>query len=719
MDPINLSKQYETNQIIVEPCLVEGTTLLKISSGKQQQKTFKIDIDQGQILWNSKKSGKIDIESIEEIRVGDAIRSYREHFKLNEDIGPRWFTIIYVDFGKYKTLHLVAPTLELFNIWIENLNKLYLHRKDIIGGLDHLRKRNTLWLNQYWKEADKNGDSKLSLDDVAKLCYTLNISMSRSLLKTKFNEADENKNGYLDFNDFQRLVKLIKQRVDLDKLFNSLAKERGNILTLREFKDFLCTLKEEEYDYLYYKFCDKDVKEMDLEGFCSFLMSSDNSIFAPEHSKVFQDMSQPLSHYFISSSHNTYLLGNQLKGKSSVEGYIRAFREGSRCVEIDCWDGPDGPIVYHGHTLTTKIKFQDVISAIRTYAFKYSPYPIIISLEVHCSIEQQIQMASILSNTLGECLVTKFLSENETELPNVVEKEKKTTKVKVAEALSNLIVYCNSVKFGGFDHDNLKYYEMFSLNEKASSKLLKPDKAAYIRHNIRHLTRIYPWGFRVDSSNYEPHHQWMVGNQLVSLNSQKFDLGMQINEAMFSVNGGCGYVLKPERLRNPNASPDINTSRTLTIEIISAQQLPKDSPKGEIIDPFVEVELLVPGAEAIKQKTSTISNNGFNPTWNKTLKFTFNYEEMSLVFLRFVVWDDDLIASNDCLASYCIPLASLQFGYRYVPLNDSIGKKYPFSTLFICSSLESCVLELNPNPNFGDLLNDIFILNTLWLTYIQ
>ena len=87
---------------------------------------------------------------------------------------------------------------------------------------------------------------------------------------------------------------------------------------------------------------------MTMEGFTSFLMSGDNSGFSERQLRVCDDMTRPLCEYYISSSHNvswlvwqlplqnsvdalialslsqTYLIGGQLKGESTSEGYIRA-----------------------------------------------------------------------------------------------------------------------------------------------------------------------------------------------------------------------------------------------------------------------------------------------------------------------------------------------------------------------------------------------------------
>ena len=42
---------------------------------------------------------------------------------------------------------------------------------------------------------------------------------------------------------------------------------------------------------------------------------------------------------------------------------------------MDCWDGDDGePVIYHGHTLTSKITFRSVVKACKDYGFEKYVY---------------------------------------------------------------------------------------------------------------------------------------------------------------------------------------------------------------------------------------------------------------------------------------------------------------------------------------------------------
>ena len=72
---------------------------------------------------------------------------------------------------------------------------------------------------------------------------------------------------------------------------------------------------------------------MSSDGFCQYLMSDENAPVFLDKLEEYQEMDQPLAHYLISSSHNTYLTGRQFGGRSSVEMYRQALLSGSRYAD--------------------------------------------------------------------------------------------------------------------------------------------------------------------------------------------------------------------------------------------------------------------------------------------------------------------------------------------------------------------------------------------------
>jgi len=99
-------------------------------------------------------------------------------------------------------------------------------------------------------------------------------------------------------------------------------------------------------------------------------------------------------------------------------------------------------------------------------------------------------------------------------------KESKKRKEKLAQEFSDCVVICQAVPFKSFEESATKgtFANMSSFNEYKALKLIESDSGRqYVQHSAYQLSRIYPAGSRVDSSNYYPLPMWMAGCQVDSL----------------------------------------------------------------------------------------------------------------------------------------------------------------------------------------------------------
>ncbi|NXC99724.1 PLCH2 phosphodiesterase, partial [Certhia familiaris] len=422
----------------VERCMSSmqaGTQMIKLRGGsKGLVRFYYLDDHRSCIRWRPSRKNekaKISIDSIQEVCEGKQSEIFQRYADGSFD--PNCcFSIYYGD--HMESLDLVSSSAEEARTWITGLKYLMAG----ISDEDSLSKRQrtrdqypscAAW-EQTFDEADKNGDGSLSISEVLQLMHKLNVNLPRQKVKQMFKEADTDDNqGTLDFEEFCAFYKMMSTRRDLYLLMLTYSNHK-DYLDTDDLKRFLETeqkmtnVTKEHCLEIISKFepCPENKKEgaLGIDGFTNYMRSPSGDIFNPEHYQVNQDMSYPLSHYFITSSHNTYLMGDQLMSQSRVDMYAWVLQSGCRCVEVDCWDGPDGePIVHHGYTLTSKILFKDVIETINKYAFIKNEYPVILSIENHCSIMQQKKMAQYLTEILGDKLdLSSVHNDDSTKLPS-------------------------------------------------------------------------------------------------------------------------------------------------------------------------------------------------------------------------------------------------------------------------------------------------------------
>lgn len=550
-------------------------------------------------------------------------------------------------------------------------------------------------ISALYSRADLNHDGELTFKEAKRLMERVNVEITSEALSKLVKESDTSKNGTLNIEEFTLMYHKLTDRPELKPIFLQFAKDERMGMSLAEFRAFLTSQGDPiENSEITFKRLHPNAKgRLGFGSFVHYITNTTlNGAMKTEHmTGVVDDMNYPLKDYFINSSHNTYLTGDQLRSSSSVNMYKQALLAGCRCVELDCWDGPKGvPVVYHGYTRTSKILFDDILNVVNAYAFRTALYPVILSLEVHTSAAQCEVMAKLLQATFGPRLLmasdlgnikytpqgmrgrilVKWKLAGE-DFDDIKEREgdgvEEAKVEKVPHTLSRALSSCvtvGSFKTKTWGKDAM-YFNVVSYSETIVNQLISVGLKNLIQQTSRMMVRVYPKGARISSSNYNPTVGWAAGCQFVALNYQTWDEYMRINDGMFTQNGRCGYVLKPEYLRNPE-SEAASTSCQLVVHVLCGCQIPKPKlrKRGDIVDPYVKFR--INGSSNGEQKTSTIRNNGLTPSWTNEMH-TFSVSSLELDVLTIKIMDEDTTSADDEVCESSIPIRTLRRGYRAVP----------------------------------------------------
>uniref|UniRef100_A0A8D2P2E6 1-phosphatidylinositol 4,5-bisphosphate phosphodiesterase gamma n=1 Tax=Zosterops lateralis melanops TaxID=1220523 RepID=A0A8D2P2E6_ZOSLA len=370
-------------------CLEMGTVLTLFYQKKSQRperRTFQVKLETRQIIWSrtpEKVEGDIDIREIKEIRLG---KNSRDFERYPEDARKLDFTMCFIIlYGMDFRLRTLSVAGEDINLWITGLNWLVADTQRFL--------------------VSSFGENRITVKDLKAMLPQVNYRVPNMRFLCRWPQVCH---GIYptSFSCSSLVAAPCLRNVDRPELCQ---------VSLYDFQKFLLHDQKALTSLLLHP------------QFLTYLFSKENMVMDAKYEHVVpEEMNHPLSQYWISSSHNTYLTGDQFSSESSLEAYARCLRMGCRCIELDCWDGPDDlPIIYHGHTLTSKIKFLDVLHTIKEHAFVTSEFPIILSIEDHCSIVQQRNMASHFKKVFGDMLLTKPVDINADELPSPTQLKKK------------------------------------------------------------------------------------------------------------------------------------------------------------------------------------------------------------------------------------------------------------------------------------------------------
>ncbi|XP_017792664.1 PREDICTED: 1-phosphatidylinositol 4,5-bisphosphate phosphodiesterase-like isoform X2 [Habropoda laboriosa] len=440
-----MTKKFEFNwQVEVPELLRNGSTFDRWFEDKETTEyepncLFKVDEYGFFIYWKSdgKDGDVIELAQVSDIRYGGTPKDPKLCNKISkhgsmDDIDQKSLTICSgIDYTNIHYQHVVCADAQTAKDWQAGL-RLITHNTKASNVCP------TIQLMKHWMRLSFQVDPKGKVP-VKVISKTFASGKTEKLvyqgladLGLPSGKSDKIEPKDFTFDKFKTLYFKICPRNDIEELFQSITKGKSDTINLGQLVQFMNEkqrdprLNEILYPLYDEKRCTeiindyeqddkaKNAKSLTKEGFIRYLMSDENAPVFLDKLDEWMDMDQPLAHYYINSSHNTYLSGRQIGGKSTVEMYRQVLLAGCRCVELDCWDGKgedEEPIITHGKAMCTDILFKDVIYALRDTAFVTSEYPIILSFENHCCLKQQYKLAKYCDEILGDLLLKEPLKD--------------------------------------------------------------------------------------------------------------------------------------------------------------------------------------------------------------------------------------------------------------------------------------------------------------------
>uniref|UniRef100_A0A6E8VYQ8 1-phosphatidylinositol 4,5-bisphosphate phosphodiesterase n=1 Tax=Anopheles coluzzii TaxID=1518534 RepID=A0A6E8VYQ8_ANOCL len=413
--------------------------------------TLRVDVKGFFLYWvdQNHEMDMLDIATIRDVRTGQYAKKPRD-MKLRQivtmgsqdTLEEKTVTVCYgADFVNVNFINFCCTRKEIARLWCDELIRMAYNLTQLNGpAIMFLQKAYT----KLCLQVDKSG--KIPVKNIIKTFATNKDDRRRVEKALDVSGLPSGKGDTLaltkfQFEDFFNLYKNLSQRTEVEKVYDELVgTSKRRLMSTSQLVDFLNkTQRDPRLNEILHPYANtaraRDLiqeyepnkfnaqkGQLSFDGFLRYLMSEDNPIMAASKLDLSDDMDQPMAHYFINSSHNTYLTGHQLTGKSSVEIYRQSLLAGCRCVELDFWNGrTEEPVIVHGYTFVPEICAKDVLEAIAETAFKTSEFPVILSFENHCNPRQQAKIANYCREIFGDMLLDRPLDshplESNVELP--------------------------------------------------------------------------------------------------------------------------------------------------------------------------------------------------------------------------------------------------------------------------------------------------------------